>query len=117
MSKMTWERKDRVGADQSKLLLHREKKAISIYSAAEEGSGSERPIFQDMGKVLDGAWHKLSRGSLLTVCVYPCQSLQSKEGKWRQCPGKVNPGQCYSLGDRRDLVVDVEIHWISAAKC
>lgn len=72
------------------LLLHGESKAISIYSAAEEGSGSERSIFENMGNVLDGVWHKLAMGSLLSVCV------PHQEGRWGQCPGKVSPGKCYS---------------------
>lgn len=41
------------------LRLHGESKALSIYNAAEEGSGTERPIIENMGNVLDGAWHKL----------------------------------------------------------
>lgn len=57
---MTWdlqEIKDRDGADQLKLRLHGESKALSIYNEAEEGSGTERPIIEN--NVLDGAWYKL----------------------------------------------------------
>lgn len=75
---MTWEIKDRDRADQFKLLLHGESKAIRVCNAAEEGSGSERPIFENIGKVLDGAWHKLARGRLLTACVAPVSPYRAR---------------------------------------
>lgn len=120
-----WEKKDRDAADQFRICLHGESKAISIYNAAGGGSGSQTTIFENTGKVFDGDWHKLAlsaRESQLTVCILPAgrhspdQSLQGKEGRWRWCPGKVSPGQCYSLGDHQGLTAYTELNLTSAAK-
>lgn len=112
---MTWEIKDRDGANCSSYFFMGRVRQLGSAMQLKKGQAVRDPSLR--------TWESFGWSLAQTCkgkpahCVYSrCESLQSKEGSWRQCPGKVSPGQCYSLGVHQDLIVSVDLQWISAAR-
>lgn len=92
-SKMMWEIKGRVGADQSKLLLQGKARPLAPtvqgLAVREPSSRTWERFWMEPGTNLQGEACSLCMCTAASPYTGGQEEMeQSKEGRWRQCPGK-----------------------------